>query len=449
MQRHRPVVVAHRGASGVLPEHTAPAYELAIQSGADFIECDVQLTKDLEMICRHEQNLNDTTDAAEKFPERVKTYVIDGEASTGVHSIDLTLSEVRTLRARQRFPMRDQSHNGRYPLVTFSQFLDIVAGAPRAVGVYPEVKHPTWHNGLQQVQAAGTTIQRMVVDLLHSRGYGGGGFGTAEWRRRPVYVQSFEMGSIRNMHSMTAMPLVLLMGGWPGYRAPDSGMTHEEMTRPDALKEAARYLSGVGPWKGSLMTVVTALDSSIKANTTSAKDATQQQQQEQVAGLSVDAAHDSSHSGTGGRLVSTGLVSQLKALGLQVHPYTLRDEPQFVPSPLAGSVARELSELFDAEGVDGVFADYPATAIGWFEARERAPDGAVAAAAAAAAPAPAPALAPGKVPAEADFGRRDEGDEEGEEEGESGQPVPASAWSGAAALSSLLAAVSAAAPALA
>jgi len=109
----RPLVIAHRGASGPLPEHTRPAYALAIASGADFIECDVQLTLDLEMVCRHEQRLDATSDAAERFPRRVKTHVIDGEASTGVHAADLTLGELRTLRARQRFPSRDQSHNGR------------------------------------------------------------------------------------------------------------------------------------------------------------------------------------------------------------------------------------------------------------------------------------------------------------------------------------------------
>ncbi len=66
-----------------------------------------------QMICRHDTNLNETTDAAEKFPDRARTYEVDGEKSTGVHAIDLTLAEVRTLRARQRFPFRDQSHNGR------------------------------------------------------------------------------------------------------------------------------------------------------------------------------------------------------------------------------------------------------------------------------------------------------------------------------------------------
>lgn len=67
LQEHRPYVVAHRGASGPLPEHTIAAYQRAIEQGADFIECDVVMTKDLALICRHEPNLNDTTDAWERF----------------------------------------------------------------------------------------------------------------------------------------------------------------------------------------------------------------------------------------------------------------------------------------------------------------------------------------------------------------------------------------------
>ncbi|KAI8474455.1 MAG: PLC-like phosphodiesterase [Monoraphidium minutum] len=209
----RAVVIGHRGASGLLPEHTAAAYDLAVAGGADFIECDVQLTADLQMVCRHDQNLNETTDALDLFPGRAHTYTIDGEESSGVHLIDLTLAEVRTLRARQRFPFRDQTHNGRYPLVTFSEFLALTAAARRVVGVYPETKHPAWHNALPQVRAANTTIQAMLVAALHAAGYGGR-LDSAAWRARPAYIQSFELSSLKDMAAMTQLPLVLLLGGW-------------------------------------------------------------------------------------------------------------------------------------------------------------------------------------------------------------------------------------------
>ncbi|GBF89587.1 hypothetical protein Rsub_02305 [Raphidocelis subcapitata] len=420
-RRRRPVVIAHRGASGALPEHTAAAYEAAIAAGADFIECDVQLTADLHMICRHEQNLNETTDALEVFPGRARALWIDGEPSRGVHAADLTLAELRRLRARQRFAFRDQSHNGRYPLVTFEEFLDIADAAPRGVGVYPELKHPAWHNALPQMRAAGATLEAMVVAALHARGYGaaapansggggggdggsllssggGGGGGDGSSGGRPAFIQSFELSSLRRAAALTRIPLVLLLGGWPGYVAPDSGLTHAEMTTPDFLADAAAVVAGAGPWKGSLWAAKEPVGggggegggsgsssggeedggssgggeegSSVGASASVGGASA-------AAGLSPDAAHDASLPAAAG-LASSSLASRLRAAGLLVHPYTLRDEPSFVPAAFGGDVRGELSALFESEGVDGVFADYPGTAVAWLEARAAAAEAAAA-----------------------------------------------------------------------
>jgi glycerophosphoryl diester phosphodiesterase len=138
-----------------------------------------------------------------------------GEVSTGVHAIDLTLAELRALRARQRFPFRPRGHDGAHGLVTFQEFLGVAAAAPRVVGVYPEVKHPSWHNALPALAGGGgPSIQARVVAALHAAGYGRGRRGGAAWAARPVFVQCFELGALRDMAALTAMPLVLLLGGW-------------------------------------------------------------------------------------------------------------------------------------------------------------------------------------------------------------------------------------------
>jgi hypothetical protein len=125
------------------------------------------------------------------------------------------------------------------------------------------------------------------------------------------------------------------------------------MTSPEALAEAALYVSGAGPWKGSLWAAGSAGSAGGG-------------QQAHAGGLSPDAAHDAALAGSPSeRLVSSGLAARLRAAGLEVHPYTLRDEPAFVPAQLGGDVEAELSALFESEGVDGVFADYPATAAAW------------------------------------------------------------------------------------
>ena len=373
---HRPWVIAHRGASGLLPEHTLPAYKLAIDQGADFIECDVILTRDLVPICRHEADLNLTTDAAVKFPHRVNTYTIDGKTHTGVFAADLTLAEVKTLRAKQRWEFRDHSQDVLHPVATLSEFLDLVAAAPRAVGIYPEVKHPSWHASLPWVAAANTTVQKILLDTLVTRGYSGA-FISPKWLAAPVFIQSFEETSLKELAAVTDLPLVLLLGGWPGFTAPDTGLTHEQMVSEEHLAYLATFVSGLGPWKDTLYVSSLEGASSTEAGGYSIKgiakgssssrrrhkhrsgsssslggDEEQQQQQqwEDVQGLR-----------------STGLAARLLSTGLQVHPYTLRDEARFVPPGVQEGVIGEFQQMFQVEGVTGAFADYPGTLRNWFD----------------------------------------------------------------------------------
>jgi glycerophosphoryl diester phosphodiesterase len=364
-------------------------------------ECDVVVTRDLQLICRHEPNLNSTTDAWQRFPDRAATYTIDGEVVSGIFAADLTLAEIKQLRAKQRWASRDHSHDGAFAIATLGEFLDVVLSAPRAVGIYPEVKHPSWHNALPQLLAAGTTIEQLIVEALHAHGYAASTTVNSDaWRAQPVFIQSFEPTSLRRLAGMTRMPLVLLMGGWEGYVAPDTGMTHDEMVSDEFLSELAGYVAGVGPWKSSLYAVVGCDESASGVDMKSgSNDSSTGSSGAGVAaavavaapcrsihcsnfihpdvGRQVEAPGSSSSSSSEVvvgkvRMQSNGLVGKLHGYGFAVHPYTLRDEAQFVPEGCAGDISCEFAWLFDSEGVDGGFADWPGTLHDWLQQRRTA-----------------------------------------------------------------------------
>lgn len=348
-------------------------------------ECDVVVTRDLQLVCRHEPNLNSTTDAWQLFPHRAATYSIDGEAVSGIFAADLTLAEVKQLRAKQRWAFRDHTHDGAFAIPTLAEFLDVALSAPRAVGIYPEVKHPTWHNSLPQLLAAGTTIEQLVVDALHARGYAASApVASDAWRAQPVFIQSFEPTSLQRLAGMTCMPLVLLMGGWEGYVAPDTGMTHAEMISDEFLSELAGYAAGVGPWKSSLYTVVSGEsgsddvgsdgNSSTDGAGAAATGAAPCRSMHCSKFIHPDVGRQVEPPGSSSRvrLQSTGLVAKLHQYGLAVHPYTLRDEEQFVPEGCAGDISCEFAWLFDSEQIDGGFADWPGTLHDWLQQRATA-----------------------------------------------------------------------------
>ncbi len=120
-----PLIIAHRGASGHRPEHTMEAYQLAIEMGSDFIEPDLVVTKDGHLIARHENEISETTDVAEKFPKRKTTKLVDGKKMTGWFTEDFTLKEIKTLRAVERLKFRNQELNGKFQIPTFEEVLDL------------------------------------------------------------------------------------------------------------------------------------------------------------------------------------------------------------------------------------------------------------------------------------------------------------------------------------
>jgi glycerophosphoryl diester phosphodiesterase len=217
-----PLVIAHRGASGYLPEHTLEAYALAIRQGAHFIEPDLVITKDGVLVARHENEISETTDVASRpeFAARRTTKTIDGKSVSGWFSEDFTLAELKTLRATERIPgirPANAKHDGRYAVPTFDEVVQLAKR--EGVGVYPETKHPGYF------EAIGLPLEAALVEILGRHGY------------RKVYIQSFEAASLKKLARMTDLPLVQLLG---------------EKAKFD-LGEIASYARGIGPNK-SLIT---------------------------------------------------------------------------------------------------------------------------------------------------------------------------------------------------
>ena len=315
----RPIVIAHRGASGYRPEHTRASYELAIAMGVDFIEPDLVPTKDGVLIVRHENEISETTDVAShlEFADRRTTKRIEGREVAGWFTEDFTLAEIRTLRAKERLPFRDASWNDRFEVPTLSEVLELArrksAGTGRTIGVYPETKHPTYFRSI------GLPLEETLVETLHAAGYQG--------RSAPVYLQSFETGNLKALRGKTDLPLIQLLdveGGPYDLHGdlPKGGRTYREMATPSGLAEIAAYADGIGPNKR----------------------------------LIVPARPD-------GRLdAATSLVDDAHRAGLLVHPWTFRSEERFLSPDYEGKPGREYEQFF-ALGVDGVFSDFPDVAL--------------------------------------------------------------------------------------
>ncbi len=298
------LVIAHRGASGYRPEHTLEAYALAVQMGADYIEPDLVSTRDGVLVARHENEIGETTDAALRFPDRQTTKNVDGSNVTGWFVEDLTLAELRTLRARERLSFRDSSYNGQFLVPTFDEVLALADSLGRTrgrvVGVYPETKHPTYFRSI------GLPLEEKLLASLTRAG----------WNRAdaPVFIQSFEVANLRRLKSQTDVRLIqLIAAGSPPDRDVEASIpTYAEMLTPDGLRRVASYAYGIGPEKR----LVIPMDSG-----------------------------------------ETTLVRDAHASNLKVHVWTLRQEPVFIGSRFASDFAAE-SRAFRDAGVDGVFTDH-------------------------------------------------------------------------------------------
>ena len=324
----RPFVIAHRGASGYVPEHTLAGYFIAIQQGTDYVEPDLVLSKDGALIARHENEIGGTTDvdAHPEFAARKATKIIDGEAMTGWFTEDFTLAELKTLRARERLPELRRGNtrwDGAFEIPTFEEILDLVAAAdaqraaqaralglpaPPRIGVYPETKHPSYFATL------GLTFDEQMLEALARHGY--------SRRSDPICLQSFEVGNLKALRRRTDLPLVQLVApaGQPAdFTVAGDPRTYLDLMGDAGLTEIATYADAIGPHKGMI----------VQFGAAGAQD--------------------------------TGLARRARAAGLGVHPWTLRAEAEFRPDPLI-SMRTEIHALLDA-GITGFFSDFPDLAV--------------------------------------------------------------------------------------
>jgi glycerophosphoryl diester phosphodiesterase len=325
-----PTVIGHRGASGYRPEHTLGSYQLALDMGADIVEAgDLVPTRDGHLVCRHEPEIGGTTDVADhpEFAGRRTTKVLDGVSTTGWFTEDFTLAELKTLRAVERIPANrphNTLYNGRWEIPTFEEVLkwqdEQTRKRGKQVWIYPETKHPTYFRKL------GLGLEERVAKLL--RKYG------KDKRNSPVVLQSFEPTSIQRLNKLVDNPLVVLLSTagsrpWDFVETGDPRTVADLVTRK-GLREIAGYAQGIGP----------TLDLVIP------KDAN-------------------------GRLTTpTTLVRDAHAVGLVLHPYTMRNENPFLPAEFRkGTDADAYGDAFGAfrayfaTGIDGVFTDNPDTGL--------------------------------------------------------------------------------------
>jgi glycerophosphoryl diester phosphodiesterase len=329
-ERAAPLVIGHRGAPGYLPDHTLEGYALAIELGADYVDVDLVATKDGHLVVRHEPNLIETTNVKElpQFAGRKRTAVIDGFEQEGFFASDFTLAEIRTLRAVQPLPDRDPRFDGQLAIPTLDEVIELVKrkshALGRTIGVYPETKHPTYH------QSLGLALEDRLLAALTRAG----------WNRRdaPVYIQSFETANLRSLRDKTRVRLVQLVDAndvkpdgtldlSPPFDRPYdwtvSGRAglFSDLVTPAGLAEVATYADGIGPWKPYLQS---------------------------WAGSSF--------------LPPTNVVADAHRAGLVVHPFTFRNEASRMPPGFGGNALSEYLRFYDL-GVDGVFSDFADTAF--------------------------------------------------------------------------------------
>ena len=327
------VVVAHRGASGYLPEHTLAAKAMAYAQGADFLEQDVVMSKDDQLVVLHDRFLDRVTNVAEVFPERARD---DGR----YYAIDFTLDELRKLSFSEGFTVKDGEQVADYPerfplgkshfgLHTLSEEIEMIQGlnhsTGRDVGLYVEIKAPWFH------QSEGKQVSRAVLETLKHYGYVA--------QDDNAVVQVFDPNGLKRIHD-TLQPelemnlrLVQLMGetSWDMTFQPDAEgklepYDYDWMYQEGGMQRIATYADGIGPWKPMVIE-----DSSTRDD-----------------------------------IKVTPMVEEAHAQGLIVLPYTFRLDEGRIPD-WASDYDDMLRAFFVDARVDGVFTDYPDRAVQWLK----------------------------------------------------------------------------------
>ncbi|WP_395490545.1 glycerophosphodiester phosphodiesterase [Cedecea davisae] len=317
------IVIAHRGASGYLPEHTLPAKAMAYAQGADYLEQDLVMTKDDRLVVLHDHYLDRVTDVARRFPDRARK---DGR----YYAIDFTLAEIKSLKFTEGFDIVNgkqvQTYPGRFPMGksdfrvhTFEEEIEFIQGLNHStghnIGIYPEIKAPWFHH------QEGKDIAAKTLEVLKQYGYTG--------KQDKVYLQCFDAAELKRIKNQLEpkmgmdLKLVQLIaytdwnetqekqadGKWANY-------SYDWMFKPGAMKQIAQYADGIGPDYHMLVE----------------KDSKK------------------------GHVRLTDMVTEAHASKLTVHPYTVRADalPDYV-----SDVNQLYDVLYNKAGVDGLFTDFP------------------------------------------------------------------------------------------
>jgi glycerophosphoryl diester phosphodiesterase len=308
----RPLLIAHRGASGYAPEHTLAAYKIAIEQGADFVEQDLQLTKDSVLVCIHDADLARTTNVAEVFPDRAKLRdpFETGTAKRGWYTIDFTLAEIKRLDAGSWFNKANPfAANPAYigqRVPTMEEAIKLVGNR---AGLYPELKHFTFYKAL------GFDPAEKLAAVLKAHGF------DRPAKRDRIFIQSFYKEALLKMKEVApGYARVQLLPMETAGREKDTAIV-----TPGLAEEIAAYAKGAGPSKSLLK---------------SADD-----------------------------------VATFHKAGLVIHPYTFRgsttagerrplNEVQPNGSTLQTNIEADI-QRYVGYGIDGGFTDYPSL---WNEA---------------------------------------------------------------------------------
>jgi glycerophosphoryl diester phosphodiesterase len=351
-----PLVIGHRGAGGYVPEHTLQSYKLAIKLGADYVEPDLVMTKDHVLVARHEPFIGttkttdiDSTNVATKdeFKDRFKTRTLDGDEIEGWWVADFTLAELKTLGAQQTRGARPTEFDGKFKIPTLQEIINLVKRESkkrgRRIGIYPETKHPTFHDDL------GLSLEEPLVRTLKRNGLNS--------KNSPVFIQSFEQSNLKQLNTMTRVRLIQLMdandtdaNGNPTYAPPfDRPYDWNRLTPPRngpndtfgylatnaGLDEVKSYADGIGPWKVYIVPTTGGGGGLIYPQTDPTK----------VPPLTP--------------APPTDLIQRAHARGLLVHTWTFRDDA--FPTGYPGGPVEEYLKFYRL-GIDGVFSDFPDTA---------------------------------------------------------------------------------------
>ena len=320
----RPLVIAHRGASGYRPEHTAAAYQLAIAQGADAVEPDLVSTRDGVLVVRHENEISGTTDVSShpEFAERKTTKTVDGTSLTGWFTEDFTWAELATLRARERLVKTRPANarfDGQQPILRLTDLISLLESAGRPIVMVAELKHATYFEGM------GLPLEPLFAEDI------------SRWAKPDnLIVESFEQTALSNVQELDVPGRVTFL-------ADAIGSPADQVARFGAdARPFADYLTDAGLARLAM----------------------------EVDGVSVDKALLLQTDAAGSVTGTTDLVSRARSTGLEVFTWTLRAENRFLEKNFRHGVRkrefgdwRREFDLIMRTGVDGVFADQPDLAI--------------------------------------------------------------------------------------